>query len=50
MNRRKPTKSDFKTFWSVYEAQQQRKRDALQNRLNLPPASANEDHNRKDTP
>lgn len=30
MTRRdKPTESDFKTFWSVYEAKQQRKRDQL---------------------
>jgi hypothetical protein len=25
----KPSKSDFKKFWSVYEAKQQRKRDQL---------------------
>jgi len=25
----KPSKSDFKTFWSVFEAKQQRKREQL---------------------
>ena len=29
MTRRKPTDAEFKTFWSVYEAKQQRKRDQL---------------------
>ena len=29
MTRRKPTESDFKTFWSVFEAKQQRKREQL---------------------
>jgi hypothetical protein len=29
MTRRKPTEAEFKNFWSVYEAKQQRKRDQL---------------------
>ena len=29
MTRRKPTEAEFKTFWSVFEAKQQRKRDQL---------------------
>lgn len=29
MTRRKPTEAEFKTFWSVFEAEQQRKRDQL---------------------
>lgn len=34
MSRRhdKPTASDFKTFWSVFEAKQQRKQQELQAR------------------
>ena len=36
MTRRKPTKAEFKTFWSVYEAKQQRKRDQLKT---IPPSN-----------
>lgn len=28
--RNKPTKQDFKTFWSVFEAKQERKRQQLE--------------------
>lgn len=51
MNKRdRPTDAEFKTFWSVFEAKQQAKRHGHQTRLELPTASAIEDHNRKDTP
>ena len=33
MTRRKPTDQEFKNFWSVYEAKQQRKREQLQQRI-----------------
>lgn len=36
MTRRKPTDQDFKTFWSVFEAKQQRKRDQLKT---VPPSN-----------
>lgn len=29
MTRDKPTEAEFKTFWSVFEAKQQRKRDQI---------------------
>lgn len=32
MTRKKPTKSDFKNFWSVYEAKQHRKKQQLEQR------------------
>jgi|GEM_PF-3940057 len=39
MTRRKPTKQQFKTFWSVYEAEQQRRKK----NKTIPPSNFTED-------
>lgn len=38
MSRRKPTESEFKTFWSVFEAQQARKKNKT-----IPPSNFTKD-------
>lgn len=44
MTRRdKPTKDEFKNFWSVFEAKQQRKRDQLKT---IPPNNFTEQEQR----
>lgn len=45
MTRKKPTDKEFKNFWSVYEAKQQRKRDQLKT---IPPSNFTE--NQKEQP